>query len=141
MPWSGMKNSDDLVYRLRHSVTWKGAVPHDNDLDREAADEIVRLREAKQGYDITFYELKAENDQLRKAIEAKFKINLKSPLLEGLVGGVFPDGVLLATICEAARQLADKDDEIKCLREHVETLQSVNELLRIQLDALMDSVG
>ena len=36
--------SDDLVPRLRRAVTWQGVVPHGNELAREAADEIERLR-------------------------------------------------------------------------------------------------
>jgi hypothetical protein len=36
--------SDDLVSRLRRAVTWQGVMPHGNELAREAADEIERLR-------------------------------------------------------------------------------------------------
>ena len=36
--------SEDIITRLRRVVTWQDVVPHDNELAREAADEIERWR-------------------------------------------------------------------------------------------------
>ena len=64
-------------------------------------------------------EARAEAERLRKqlsvaeaALKSQFRMNVDSPLFDGLVGGVFPDGALLASLAhckgerDEARQLA-----------------------------------
>lgn len=65
---------DDLVSRLRRAVTWHGAVPYDNELAREAADEIERLRGDAASLAVAREQLLVQADEIKRLLRSHYEI-------------------------------------------------------------------